>query len=226
MNIHGWCALRIYLGLYDDCCIIMYVSYGSEHVRILSKGDLHKYYRAFMATALLVPLPLVVGGLSAAISNSGGGSMQNTYRNYRCNVRFAPPPSIFGPVWTLLYVLMGVAVMLVVRAFQQHSGNHSPLVQNQLFVFAIGLFAVQLMLNFWWSIIFFRFQQPTGALVVLLLLDIAVVATTILFARLQTVAGLLMIPYVGWILFATYLNAAIVRKLHSSTRREQNCHDV
>lgn len=114
---------------------------------------------------------------------------------------FTPPGWIFGPVWTTLYTLMGIAAWLVWRA-------GLPRLAARL---ALGLFVGQFALNAFWSLIFFGLRQPLYAFVEIIFLWAAIVATTVLFFRISTLAGLLMIPYILWVSFAAVLNLAIAR---------------
>lgn len=111
---------------------------------------------------------------------------------------FNPPNWIFGPVWSLLYALMAVAAWRVWR--------ECGLVHR-----AMLLFAIQLLLNLAWSWLFFGAHRPDLAVIEVALLDAAVLATLILFWRIDRIAGTLLIPYLAWISFATVLNASIVR---------------
>ncbi|MCR4440064.1 MAG: tryptophan-rich sensory protein [bacterium] len=110
---------------------------------------------------------------------------------------FTPPGWLFGPVWTVLYILMGVAVALV---WQRSSGVNA----------ALTVFSVQLVLNVLWSLFFFGLRLPALALVDIALLWGAIVATLVLFWRTQPAAGALLVPYLLWVSFATMLNASIV----------------
>jgi len=107
-----------------------------------------------------------------------------------------PPNWVFGPVWTTLYTLMGIAAYLVWR--ERHVDGRVR--------FALGVYGVNLVLNALWSIIFFGMHRINIALWELVLLDIFIVATLFLFIRIRTLAGILIIPYLLWALFATYLN--------------------
>jgi tryptophan-rich sensory protein len=106
----------------------------------------------------------------------------------------APPNWVFGPVWTTLYTLLGVAAWLVSRA-------ESP--DKRL---AYATFGVQLVLNAAWSFVFFGAEAIGPALAVILVLLVAIVANAVLFARVDRRAGLLLLPYLAWVAFATYLN--------------------
>ena len=108
---------------------------------------------------------------------------------------FAPPDWVFGPVWTTLYALMGAAAWLVWR----EGGGQDRQV-------GLGLFAVQLALNFAWSFVFFGQEAILGGLVVIVALLVAIVATMGVFWRVDRRATLLLVPYLLWVAFATYLN--------------------
>lgn len=115
---------------------------------------------------------------------------------------FNPPGWIFGPVWTVLYTLMGVAAWLVWR----RGDLSSPPIRS-----ALVLFALQLLLNAAWSVLFFGLRSPGLALVDICALWFAIVATTWAFRPLSAWAAGLMLPYLGWVSFALVLNAAIWR---------------
>ena len=121
---------------------------------------------------------------------------------YRTLVRpsFAPPNWIFGPVWTLLYALMAIAAW---QAWMQPPSAVRTL--------ALGLFLFQLALNLAWSWIFFRNHAIGAALAEVVVLWIAIGATTLIFARVSPVAAWMMSPYWAWVTFATVLNAGFWR---------------
>ena len=108
-----------------------------------------------------------------------------------------PPNWLFGPVWTVLYICMAVAAWLIWR----QDGVRGPLT----------LFAVQLVLNAAWSWLFFWFHMPGAAFIEILTLLVAIAATTIAFWPRSKAAGILMLPYLGWVAFASVLNFAIWR---------------
>ncbi len=112
---------------------------------------------------------------------------------------FTPPSWVFGPVWTILYLLMGVALYLVYEKRLNKHGSNS-------WKYA---FIVQLMLNVFWSIIFFGARSLFGGLITILALWIAIAATIILFLRIRRSAGALMMPYLLWVTCATILNASL-----------------
>jgi tryptophan-rich sensory protein len=112
----------------------------------------------------------------------------------------APPDWVFGPAWTLLYALMAVA------AWRIWESPASP-----LRTWGLALFLVQLILNFAWSLIFFRHHAIGAALVEIVALWAAIGATTLVFGRVSPAAAWLMAPYWAWVTFATVLNAAFWR---------------
>jgi translocator protein len=109
-----------------------------------------------------------------------------------------PPSWLFGPVWTTLYTLMGIAAWLIWKDFGFSDAKT-----------ALSFFLVQLVLNGLWSQIFFGMQEPGWAFAEIILLLAAIVVTTILFFRKNRAAGWLMVPYIAWVSFATVLNGAI-----------------
>ena len=112
---------------------------------------------------------------------------------------FTPPDWLFAPVWIVLYAAMGVAAALVWQA-----GSEQPRVQTALWVFA-----VQLLLNGAWSVVFFGMRSVTGGLVVIALLFAALAATAWLFFPIRAAAGWLLAPYLVWVTYATALNATV-----------------
>ena len=110
-----------------------------------------------------------------------------------------PPSWVFAPVWTTLYALIGIAAFLVWRK-RTFDGRVN---------FALGVYGVQLILNALWSIIFFGMKNPKLAFFEILVLDAFIVATIVLFYRIRKSAGFLLVPYLLWALFATYLNYTI-----------------
>jgi tryptophan-rich sensory protein len=112
---------------------------------------------------------------------------------------FTPPNGLFGPVWTVLYILMAVSAWLVWQKGLDKSAVR----------IALALYLVQLVLNALWTPIFFGLQMPLPALVEILLLWFAILAATLVFARVSMMAALLLMPYILWTTFAVALNASI-----------------
>ena len=113
---------------------------------------------------------------------------------------FNPPNFIFGPVWTILYTLMGVALYLI---WDKKKNNKS--VDT-----AIKMFLLQLSLNFLWSLIFFGLHLPFAALLTIIALWLSIVYTILLFRKISNKAYLLLLPYIAWVSFALILNFFIV----------------
>lgn len=142
---------------------------------------------------LLVLAVQLVGGLSSLASGNSAGVY-----TVLALPPLSPPGWLFGVVWPLLYLLMGIAVYLIYQTPKTKQRD-----------VATTLFWLQLAVNFVWPVVFFRFELHWLAVVVILLLDALVLLTTIAFFRIKKWAGLLLLPYLAWILFATYLNIGI-----------------
>ena len=112
---------------------------------------------------------------------------------------FQPPNWLFFPVWTTLYTLMGIAAFLVWR-----KGLHERRVRV-----ALGIFAIQLVLNTAWTIIFFGLYSLFGAVIAIVFLWIAILINIVTFWRISKVAGALLIPYILWVSFAGILNYSV-----------------
>lgn len=110
-----------------------------------------------------------------------------------------PPNEIFGPVWSFLYVLIGTSLFLVLRA------KTSGLLLRP----ALSWFSVQLVLNLLWSLVFFGLQAPWVAFVIITCLLVAIIMTYISFEPISRRAALLLLPYLAWVSFATYLNGSV-----------------
>ena len=109
---------------------------------------------------------------------------------------FAPPNWVFAPVWTALYIVMGVALFLVWRSGAGRPGFRG----------AMLAFAVQLVLNAVWTPVFFGLRSPLGALFVIAFMWISILITILRFFPFSRTAGVLLIPYLAWVSFATVLN--------------------
>jgi benzodiazapine receptor len=112
---------------------------------------------------------------------------------------FTPPNWLFAPVWTLLYILMGVAAFLVWR-----NG-----LKNRQVRMALTVFLIQLVLNVLWSVAFFGLESPMYGLIVISILWVAILVTIVLFFRISRGASFLMWPYLLWVSFAAVLNSSI-----------------
>jgi len=140
---------------------------------------------------------LIVSFIAAAIG--GAASIQaGPFYTQLLRPDWAPPPTIFGPVWTVLYVLMGIAAWLVWRVGGFRAAKS-----------ALTLFLVQLALNALWSWLFFGWHHGALAFVDILLLWALIVATLISFWRINPLAGALLVPYLLWVSFASALNYSV-----------------
>ncbi len=136
-----------------------------------------------------------VGGLSALLSGGFSG-----FYTELVQPPLAPPAWVFPVAWVILYAMMGAASGII-----YYLAGCTPIGKN-----ALTLYAVQLTLNFSWSIIFFRLQMLGLSVAVILLLTLMVIWTTVAFYRIKPLAGYLLIPYILWLLFASYLNIGVL----------------
>lgn len=146
-----------------------------------------------IAFVVAVLLPLAIGGLGSLATF---GAVREWYPTL-VRPSFAPPSWVFGPVWTTLYVMMGVASWL---AWRQRVAK--PAVRA-----ALTLYGIQLAFNLAWSWFFFGLRQPFAALIEIVVLLALIALTTLRFAVVSRPAAGLMLPYLGWVAFATVLNA-------------------
>ena len=142
-----------------------------------------------------IAVPLIVGGISGYITASQITSWYATLNK----PSFNPPNYLFGPVWTLLYIMMGVSLFIVLNTPEDKPRKR-----------AAAIFSVQLFLNFCWSIIFFSLHRPDFAMAEIILLWVSIVAMIVSFFRLKPVAAYLQIPYLLWVTFASALNLSIL----------------
>ena len=140
---------------------------------------------------IITELTGIISGLLSA------GGMQ-IYNETVMKAPLTPPGWVFAVVWTVLYALMGIGVCLVSKN-EKKKGKSC----------CVNLFVTQLIVNFFWSLIFFNAQAFGGSFVWILLLWILVFAMTICFSRINRTAAWLQVPYLLWLTFAAYLNAAV-----------------
>jgi tryptophan-rich sensory protein len=147
--------------------------------------------------ALSIIICLAVGGLGSFFTASSVGSWYQTLQKPPLN----PPSWVFGPVWTTLYVLMGIALYLIWK--------QSPLDEKGRRAFA--WFFIQLALNFLWSFFFFYLRQPGLAFFEIIFLWLAIAITMWNFSLKSSLAAWLLFPYIAWVSFAMYINFTIWR---------------
>ena len=159
----------------------------SNHFKVIN-------LKKILKIVLAVAIPLAVGGLSALLT-------KNSMIFYAALQKppLAPPGFLFPIIWTILFILIGLASYLVARR-----GTNKPYVRDALYFYAASL-----AINFLWPIVFFRFQAPFAAFWVLLLLWLITGIAVAKFYRISHAAGYLMLPYWLWITFAGYLNLAV-----------------
>lgn len=143
---------------------------------------------------ICIAIPLVVGGLSALLTKDSMIMFQ-----YIKKPPLSPPAWLFPIVWTVLYVLMGLASYLVFSSKKPKKQVDTALI----------FYAVQLVFNFFWSLIFFNRGNYLFALIWILALWVLIIITAIKFYNIDKRAGFLMLPYFLWVTFAAYLNYAI-----------------
>ncbi len=124
-----------------------------------------------------------------------------------------PPAWVFGPVWTILFALMGIAVFLIWSSdpiiVPDEQGNVSKEQGKEKIKTALTVFGVQLALNVLWSIIFFGLHNPAGAFVDIVFLWLAILFAIFVFSKISKTAAWLLMPYLIWVSFAAYLNYAV-----------------
>lgn len=140
-------------------------------------------------------LPQMVGGISAYFTSTGTGSWYQTIRKPEWN----PPDWLFAPVWTALYIMMGIAFYLIWK---------EPIAIPKKRP-AVIFWSLQLSLNFFWSFLFFNQHQIGWSLIEIVGLWLIILITIFLFARIRKVAAWLFVPYISWVTFAGILTFTI-----------------
>lgn len=149
------------------------------------------YLKLFLSIFLCLAAGFI-GSVSTASSISG-------WYSTIIKPPFNPPNWIFGPVWTTLYILMGISLYIVWvnKAKKQEKKQ------------AITLFSIQLALNTLWSFLFFSFQAPLYAFIEIIILLAFIILTTLSFYKISKPAAYLMVPYILWVTFASILNFSL-----------------
>lgn len=148
----------------------------------------------FRVLVLCVIIPVAVGALSALLT-------MNSMQSFDMIIKppLSPPGWLFPVVWSILFILMGIASYLVYT-------SDAPKEQISK---ALAVYSVQLVVNFFWSLIFFNLEAYLFAFFWLVLLWILIIVTLVQFWNIRRSAGLLLLPYLAWVTFAGYLNYAI-----------------
>jgi translocator protein len=147
------------------------------------------------ALIINIAIPLGIGATGSYFTSEGVSTWYPTI----AKPSFNPPNWIFAPVWTLLYILIGIAAY---RIWQRRER-----ITN--FPRTVAIYLIQLVLNLMWSFIFFSLHLIGGALVEIIFLLLAIIINAIVFYKIDKAAGLLFIPYILWVSFATVLTASI-----------------
>ena len=153
-------------------------------------------FRQILKLIAAIALCFVVSGLGLVFTTQD--SITNWYGKL-AKPFFTPPDWLFGPVWTILYLLMAISFFLIWNKGIKHTGVKQ----------AVTWFLIQLILNAVWTPIFFRFHLIFAALIEILLLWIAILFTFYAFKRVSLYAAVLLIPYIIWVGFAVVLNGSI-----------------
>jgi translocator protein len=151
--------------------------------------------RNWIKLIIALIIPQVVAASGAYFTVTGIGSWYQSLDKPSWN----PPNWVFGPVWTTLYVLMGIALYLVWRSKASEKQKR----------WAITFWGIQLFLNFLWSFLFFGQEQILGALLEIIILWLFILLTIFAFARINKGAAWLLVPYICWVSFAAILNYTI-----------------
>jgi translocator protein len=154
--------------------------------------------KAWSNTWKLIAAILVCEG-TGLLSGWIGSAYKNEWFDQLRKPSWNPPGYIFGPVWTTLYLLMGISLWLVWKDTKENRMRRSALI----------FFGLQLLLNFCWSIIFFRLQSPGWAFLDIVLLFCFILVTIFQFASISKTAAWLLVPYISWVSFAACLNFVI-----------------
>ena len=144
---------------------------------------------------IALTLPFVAGSIGSVATISS----IPTWYALLIKPSFNPPNWLFGSVWTLLYVLMGVSLYLILKDWKGEKTQRK----------AVGIFILQLVLNSLWSIIFFGFKMPLPAFLEILILWFVILLNINAFYKINKISGILLIPYILWVSFAGILNFAI-----------------
>jgi benzodiazapine receptor len=163
------------------------VSYGKDSLRL----------------GVSIAIPLVAGVIGSIFTSESVSTWYQTIEK----PSFSPPNWLFGPVWTTLYVLMGISLFLVWRATTSTTTSTKDRRGRKIAAFIA--FGSQLILNVLWSFIFFGLRSPQLAFAEIVILLISIVVTIVIFYKISRLAAVLMMPYAGWVTFASFLNLQI-----------------
>lgn len=150
-----------------------------------------KFFKLFASIIIC----LSAGAIGSVFTSSSVGSWYRTLNK----PPFSPPSWIFAPVWTLLYLLIGLSLFFVWVDKKSEQGEKT----------AFFMFSIQLFLNILWSLLFFKLKNPFLAFIEIILLWTAIIFTIALFKKISALSSYLLAPYLLWVTFASFLNYSI-----------------
>ena len=159
---------------------------------MVEKNTLSPQWKLFICIIICQSVGIISGLIAATNNNLWFAALEKPSWN--------PPGYLFGPVWTFLYLLMSVSLWIVWKS------NFKEKLKEQ----AALIFALQLFLNFWWSILFFKFQSPIFAFVDIIFMIILIMISITRFSKFSKLAAWLLVPYISWVCFAALLNYKIM----------------
>ena len=159
---------------------------------MVEKSTLSSQWKLFICIIICQSVGIISGLIAATNNNSWFASLQKPSWN--------PPGYLFGPVWTILYLLMSISLWIVWKS------NTDEKLKEQ----AALIFAMQLFLNFWWSVLFFKFQSPLFAFIDIVFMTILILISILQFSKFSKLAAWLLVPYISWVCFAALLNYKIM----------------
>ncbi len=148
----------------------------------------------YLRLVLCILGPLVIGAIAGIATFT---SVAGWYVGLNKPI-FNPPNYLFGPVWTILYILMGISFYLVIQTQKLYARKS-----------AIIIFVIQLFLNFCWSFLFFKFHLIGLAFIEIILIWVSIITMIYFFEKINKTAAYIQIPYLLWVSFASVLNGAI-----------------
>jgi translocator protein len=146
-----------------------------------------------MKLVISILIPLALGGIA------GYATSQNILTWYVTLNKpfFTPPNYLFGPVWTSLFIMMGIACYLIWQSTHESKNK------------ALTIYVIQLALNFSWSFVFFQFHQLGLAFIIIVCMWLSIFTTIVFFRKINNIAAWLLIPYILWVSYASALNFAV-----------------
>jgi tryptophan-rich sensory protein len=148
----------------------------------------------YIKLSLCILIPLLIGGISGFATAAG----INSWYIELHKPSFNPPNYLFGPVWSILYILMGISLYQIIQSQKSELKTRS-----------LILFCIQLFLNFSWSFLFFRFHLLDLSFIEIMMMWLSIAAMIYTFHKINKTASYLQIPYLMWVSFASVLNGAI-----------------